>query len=83
MIWTDTSQEASDAQISALQSKSTSHRLALTLTLSETVAALSKRAIRRANPSFSEDELRCRFVELHYGKLLADNFRTYLQEQPA
>ena len=80
MVQSDTSQEVSDFQIALLQSKTTSHRLALTLTLSETTTSLSKKAIRRANPEISENELRCRFVELHYGKSLADNFREYLQE---
>jgi hypothetical protein len=79
----DTSRDASDFQIALLQSKTTSERLALTFMLSQTTSALSKRAIRRANPDISENELRCRFVELHYGKVLADNFRQYLKENPA
>ena len=79
----DTSEEATDFQITLLRTKTTSHRLALALTLSETTSALSKRAIRRANPGISEVDLRCRFVELHYGKTLGDKFRKYLQEHSA
>jgi hypothetical protein len=77
----DTSQEASDFQIELLRSMTTSQRLALNLKLSATAISLSKRAIRRAHPDFSVNELRCRFVELHYGKILADNFRQYLKER--
>jgi hypothetical protein len=77
----DTSQEASDFQIALLRSMTTSERLALAFKLSATAITLSKRAIRRANPDISENELRCCFVELHYGKILADNFRQYLKER--
>ncbi len=82
MTLSDTSQEACNVQIALLQSKTTSHRLALTFTLTETTVALSKRAIQRANPDISETEMRCRFVELHYGKALADDLRQYLREHP-
>ncbi len=82
MTRSDTSKEAAEFQIALLQSKTTSHRLGLALTLSESTIALSKRAIRRANPDISEYELRCRFVELHYGKELADSYRKYFQEPP-
>jgi hypothetical protein len=80
MTQSDTDQKAYDVQIALLQSKTTSHRLALTLSLSESTIALSKRAIRRANPKMSEDEFRCRFVELHYGIAIADRFQKHLQE---
>ncbi len=81
MTISDTSQQAADAQIAVLRSKTTAHRLALTLALSATTAALSKRAIRRANPKISESEVICRFVELHYGQALAGDLRAYLAER--
>lgn len=81
MAPSDTSLEAANFQIALLQSKTTSQRLALTLSLSETTAHLSKRAIWRANPQLSENEMRCRFIELHYGRTLADSFRKYLQDR--
>ena len=80
MIQSDTSQESADVQIAVLSSMTISQRLALTFELSETVIALSKRAIKRANPDYSEVEVRCQFVELHYGKFLADEFRNYLNK---
>ena len=83
MILSDTSQEAAAFQVSLLRAKSVSERLALTMTLSQKTIALSKRAIRRANPEMSENDLRCRFVELHYGKEMAEHFRKYLQKHSA
>mgnify|MGYP007123470214 CR=1 FL=1 len=78
MTLSDSSPTANELQIAVLQSKKASERLSLTLLLSETMISLSRRAIKRANPNLSDEEIRCKFVELHYGKALADNFRHYL-----
>jgi len=80
MSISDTSIEAAKLQITLLQSKTTAERLALTFTLSDMTISLSRRAIRRANPSFSKEEINCRFVELHYGKPLADALNQYFVE---
>jgi hypothetical protein len=37
----------------------------------------SKRAIERLYPKMSSDEVNDAFVELHYGKCLADAVRSY------
>jgi len=81
MSISDTSEQAAKFQIALLKSKSTSERLALTLTLSSTTIGLSRRAIERANPEFTMDEVRNKFVELHYGKQLAEDLSKYLQER--
>lgn len=78
MIPSDTSQEATDVQTAIFREMTISQRLALTFELSDTVISLSKRAIRRANPDCSDLDLRCKFIELHYGKTLADAFRSYV-----
>ena len=80
MIQSDTSEEVAKKQISILRAKTISHRFALTMTLSETMMNLSKRAIRRSHPDFSEEQVKAAFIELHYGKELADNYVRYLQE---
>lgn len=77
MNMSDTSAEASQLQVKSLQAKTSSERLALTLTLSNTVISLSRRAIKRTNPGFSDSDVHCQFVELHYGKQLADELRQY------
>jgi len=38
-------------------------------------------AIRRRHPEFSEEEVRLTFIELTYGKELAENVRHWLKEQ--
>jgi hypothetical protein len=49
--------------------------------LSALVIGLSRRAIARANPGLSPQELDVKFVELHYGKPLAEGFAAYLKER--
>ena len=75
----DTSKEIADAQIAILSAKTTTERLSLVLSLSDTVIGLSRRAIKRASANISDEEVRCRFVELHYGQSLGDSFRRYLE----
>ena len=65
-------------QIDILRKMSNGQRFALTRSLSNSVIRLSKRAIRRANPALSEEEVGNRFVELHYGEALAADLRRYL-----
>ena len=81
MTLSDTNREAADKQIEVLKAQTPSGRFLLTLSLSNTVIGLSKRAIKRANPDIADEEVRCRFVELHYGKQLSDQFRRYLNER--
>lgn len=38
-------------------------------------------AIRRRHPEYTEDEVRLRFIELTYGKALADDVRRWQVEQ--
>ena len=47
-----------------------SERLAKALSLSSEMMRLSKAATRRRYPEFSEDEVRIKFIELHYGSEL-------------
>lgn len=79
----DTSPAAHRAHIELLRKATNSQRAALALELSDTVIALSKRAIRRANPDASEIELAWRFVAQHYGKDLADGVRRKLEARLA
>ena len=78
---TDTHPKAEEFQISLLRRASVAERLSLTLSLSRTVIQLSRRAIARANPGLSEQELDIAFVEYHYGKDLAERLRNYLNRK--
>jgi hypothetical protein len=77
----DTDPKTEEFQISLLRDASETERLALALSLSHTVIQLSKRAIARANPGMSKRELDIAFVELHYGKELAEKLRVYFNRK--
>ena len=78
-----TEQPVSDAdniQIELLRKATPSERLSIAIKLSEKVIALSRQAIARAHPEYSEQEVKLKFVELNYGKSLAVELREYLRK---
>jgi hypothetical protein len=75
----DTTPQAEKVQIELIRKSSVSRRISRVRSLSQTVIFLSRRAIQRANPSFSEREVDLAFVEHHYGKDLAERLRLYLE----
>ena len=50
----------------------------MALSLSAQVIGLARRAIRESLPGATEEEVGLRFVELHYGRELAAELRTFL-----
>jgi hypothetical protein len=77
----DTSPEADAVVIEALRRMSPAERVAKAMDLSAFTARLSKRAIAKAHPEWTQQEREAFFVELHYGKELADDYRRYLESQ--
>lgn len=77
----DTSPEADAVVIEGLRRLSPAERIARAMNLSAFTARLSKRAIANAHPDWSQQEREAFFVELHYGKELADGYRRYLESQ--
>ena len=77
----DTDPEAEARQIALLRAAGPSRRVGTALALSATVIALARRALGRAMPNASELEVQLRFVELHYGRDLADGVRRTLAGQ--
>ena len=75
----DTSREAETVQIELLRKLTLAERFAKLRALTARTVRLSKRAIARANPDLSPEELKLRFIELHYGKELAERVRAYLK----
>ncbi len=71
----DTSVEAERVQIDLIRGASVSRRLHIAWSLSATVIGLARRALARAHPFASRQELDLRFVELHYGADLAASLR--------
>jgi hypothetical protein len=74
----DTDPEAERVQLGLLRRAGPARRLQMGLSLSAQVITLARSAIQRAMPEASELEVNLRFVELHYGRELADDVRRYL-----
>lgn len=77
----DTHPQAEKVQIMLLRQASMAERFALMASLSETSIQLSRRAIQRANPTYSELEVNLAFVAYHYGEDLAERVRQYLEQR--
>lgn len=77
----DTARQAEEVQVSLLRQATVAKRLAIMCSLSQTVIELSRRAIRRANPTWSQRELDLAFVAIHYGEELAHGLRSYLERR--
>jgi hypothetical protein len=74
----DTSPAIEQIQIELLRKTSPARRLELALSLSQSALELAREGIRKANPNASEEEVGLIFVEVTYGKELADRVRNYL-----
>jgi hypothetical protein len=74
----DTDVEAERVQIDLLREAGPARRAAMALSLSAEVIGLATRAIARALPGASEQEVRLRFVDLNYGDELGSSVRRHL-----
>lgn len=74
----DTHPEAERIQVELLSKATLQRRLELGLSLSQEAMAIARQAIAQANPRASEEEQELLFVEITYGKDLADRVRAYL-----
>lgn len=74
----DTDPKAEEVQIALLRQASLAKRAWLLRSLSQTVIRLSQRAIRKANPQLTEQELKVLFVRHCYGNDLANRLQHYL-----
>lgn len=76
--FTDTDPAAECLQVALLRAAGTTRRLAVALSLTDTVQALARSAIARTLGVADQTEVRLRFVELHYGRDLAEAIRRHL-----
>jgi len=74
----DTDPDAERVQFELLRRATGARRAGLAFSLSETVVGLARNAIRRTLIDPTEEEVRLRFVDLHYGPLLAAEVRRHL-----
>ena len=78
---TDTSPDAERVQIELLRAATPERRFALLRSLTSTAIRLSREAIRAQSPALTDEEVRLRWAEIHYGHDLADRVRRYLAER--
>ena len=74
----DTDPETKRVHLELLRRASPARRIRLALSLSRTVIRLSLGGLARRLPDASPEEVRLRFVALHYGADLADELRADL-----
>jgi hypothetical protein len=77
----DTHPDAERVQIELLRRMTGAERFAKSQSLTALVVGLSRQAIARANPQFSQRDVETLWVELNYGKDLADGLRKCLAER--
>lgn len=75
----DTHPDAEAVQLELLRKASVAQRASMMRSLTRTAVASSRRAIVRARPDLSEQELGLVFVELNYGRDLADRVRQRME----
>ena len=71
----DTSKEALEVQLACLRQMSPRERVKQTLALSRRVRNMAMDAIRRRHPDMDDADVGFLFIELTYGKSLADEIR--------
>jgi hypothetical protein len=78
----DTPPSVAQVQIRLLREAGPARRAALAAAMTTNAVAVSRLAIRRLHPDWSELEVNLHWAEIHYGKELADRVRAYLAQQP-
>lgn len=74
----DTHPDAERVQIELLRQATGLQRFGIARTLTATTRHLAWRAIKRAHPEATDEEIDLMFLALHYGQDLADRVRNYL-----
>lgn len=75
---TDTTAEAMAVQLEGFRRMSPIERVNKMCKLSASLRQMAMNAIRRRHPEMGESEVRLKFIELTYGKELAESVRKHL-----
>ncbi|QDU74492.1 hypothetical protein Pan97_15000 [Bremerella volcania] len=75
----DTHPEALEVQLNLFRNMTGQQRVAKAISLSGQVIAMSKAAIRRQHPEFTEQQVVLMFIEQNYGPNLARAVESYLK----
>jgi hypothetical protein len=76
----DTSPEMERVQIELIRKASSAKLFGLVRSMSQTMMQASRENIRRLHPDANKEELTLIFVELYYGKELANLVRTQMEK---
>lgn len=77
---TDASAKSLEVQLACLRKMSPQERFRRTCAMSKRVRDMGLAAIRRRHPEFTDEETQLLFIELTYGKPLADDVRRWTLE---
>lgn len=77
----DTSPEAERVQIELIRKASPAKLFGLVRSLSQSLIEMNRQTLQKLHPQMNEEELALMFVELNYGKELADHVRADLKRR--
>lgn len=77
----DTNIRTEKVLISLLREKNTANKFSQICSLTQTTIQLSKRAILRSQKKIDKRQLNLIFIDLHYGRELADKVKIYLDKK--
>jgi len=77
----DTSPEAERVQIELMRKASPARLFGMVRSMSQTMIQASRETLRQLHPDLTPEELNLLFIELYYGKDLAQQVRMYLEKR--
>ena len=77
----DTCPEAEMVLVELIRKQPAAVRLRNACSATQLVVAQCKNALRRRHPDLSDEEVNLRFIEINYGKELADKVRIWAQKR--
>ena len=77
----DTHPDAEKVLIELLRKATVAQRVSRAFSMSDMVKRLSMQAIAKASPKYSQQEVKLKWAELHYGKELTDRIREYISKK--
>jgi hypothetical protein len=80
---TDTTPDAERVLVELMRQASVTKRISITRSLTNLAVRMSRQAIAEAHPEYGPLEVKLYWMELHYGKPLADEFREHIRRNPS
>lgn len=77
----DTPSEVENVQVNLLREAGAGKRFTITMSLSQKMIALSKQALKKANPGLSDNELKILFIKNCYGTGIAEKVKKRMTER--